>query len=188
MKMKLVVSALGLLALFAGSARAQEDSSKSVDVFAGYSYLRFDPNTAGVNSFSTNGGSANVAYNINSWLSGVADFGAYHNGNILSSGVDGTLSTYLFGPRISYRHYSRFTPFGQVLFGVGHASGSIAGSAHSNNAFATAVGGGVDVRVNHHWAVRPLQVDYLLTRFNEGAIHAKSENNLRVSSGVVFHF
>ena len=49
MKSKLVVCALALLALFAGSARAQEDRSK-VDIFAGYSYLRFNPSTSGVNS------------------------------------------------------------------------------------------------------------------------------------------
>ena len=188
MKMKLVVSALGLLALFAGSTRAQEDSSKSVDVFAGYSYLRFNPNTAGVSSFSTNGGSASVAYNVNSWLSGVADFGAYHSGNILGSGAEGTLSTYLFGPRISYRHYSRVTPFGEVLFGVARGSGTLAGTAKADNTFGMSVGGGFDYHLSRHWAVRPVQVDYLLTRFNEGAINARNENNLRVSTGVVFHF
>jgi len=188
MKVKLVVSALAALAFFAGSAPAQEDNSKSVDVFAGYSYLRFNPNTAGVGDFNTHGGSANVAYNVNSWLSGVADFGAYHNGNILGSGVDGTLSTYLFGPRVSYRHYRRFTPFAQTLFGVAHAGASVAGSSGSDNAFSMAVGGGVDVGLSRHWAVRPVQVDYLLTRFNEGALNRQNQNNLRVSTGVVFHF
>jgi|SRR5262249_54680644 len=187
MKLKLVVSAFALLALFVGSASAQEDRSK-VDIFAGYSYLRFDPNVAGVDSFHTNGGSANVAYNVNNWLSGVADFGAYHNGNILNSGVDGTLSTYLFGPRVSYRHFNRITPFGQVLFGVAHASASIAGTSGSDNAFAMTLGGGVDVGVSRHFAVRPFQVDYLLTRFDEGTGNARSQNNLRVSTGVVFRF
>jgi len=32
------------------------------------------------------------------------------------------------------------------------------------------------------------QVDYLLTRFNEGAVNRQNQNNLRVSTGVVFHF
>jgi outer membrane immunogenic protein len=187
MKVKLVVSALALLALFAGSSRAQEDRSK-VDVFAGYSYLRFDPNVAGADSFNAHGGSASVAYNVNNWLSGVADFGAYHNGNILNSGVDGTLSTYLFGPRVSVRRFNRVTPFGQVLFGVAHAGASIAGTRGSDNAFAMSVGGGVDIGVSRHFAVRPFQVDYLLTRFNEGTGDARSQNNLRVSTGVVFRF
>src|SRR5438876_1423471 len=53
------------------------------------------------------GGNASAAYNITSWLSGVADFGGYTNGNILNTHTSGTFSTYLFGPRVSYRHYSR---------------------------------------------------------------------------------
>ncbi len=186
MKGKLVVSLLALLTCFGGVAHAQDNSK--VDIFAGYSYLRFNPSTAGVSSFSTNGGSASISYNATHWLSGVADFGAYHSGNILNSGADGTLSTYLFGPRVSYRHYERITPFAQVLFGVAHASASIAGASASDNAFAMSVGGGVDVGISRHLAVRPVQLDYLLTRFNEGANGAQSQNNLRVSTGVVFRF
>jgi opacity protein-like surface antigen len=187
MKTKLVVCALAVLALFAGSARAQEDRSK-VDIFAGYSYLRFNPSTSGVDSFSMNGGSASLSYNATNWLSGVADFGAYHNGNILNTGADGTLSTYLFGPRVSYRHFSRVTPYGQVLFGVAHAGASVSGASGSDNAFAMAVGGGLDIGVSRHFAIRPVQVDYLLTRFNEGTGNAQSQNNVRVSTGFVFRF
>jgi hypothetical protein len=187
MKCKVVVSLLAFLTLFGGVARAQEDASK-VDIFAGYSYLRFSPSTAGVGSFNTNGGSASIAYNATHWLSGVADFGAYHNGNILNSGTDGTLSTYLFGPRLSYRRYRRITPYGQVLFGVAHGSAKFAGTGKSDNAFAMSVGGGLDVGVSRHFAIRPAQVDYLLTRFNETGTGAQSQNNLRVSTGIVFRF
>jgi hypothetical protein len=51
-----------------------------------------------------------------------------------------------------------------------------------------ALGGGVDVHVAHHFSVRPVQVDYLLTRFNEFGNGAQNQTNLRVSTGVVFHF
>src|SRR5713226_6342325 len=108
MKLKLVVSLLAVLSLFGVSAHAQD--TPKVDIFAGYSYVREKPSTSGVSSFSLNGGSASFAYNAKSWLSGVADFGAYHNGNILSTGASGTLSTFLFGPRVSYRHSGRITP------------------------------------------------------------------------------
>jgi len=187
MNTKLVVSLLAFLALFAGSARAQEESPK-VDVFVGYSYLRFNPNTSGVDSFGMNGGSASIAYNVNHWLSGVADFGAYHNGGILHTGLDGTLSSYLFGPRVSYHHYGRYTPFAQVLFGVAHAGASVSGASGSDNAFAMSVGGGLDVGFKRHLTLRPFQFDYLLTRFGEGTGSARSQNNLRVSTGVVFRF
>ena len=188
MKLRVVVSLLGLASLFAGAAQAQEER-KTIDVFAGYSYVRANPATSGVNGFSLNGGSASAAYNVNNWLSGVADFGGYTNSNILGSGVSGTLSTYLFGPRVSYRHYSRVTPFGEVLFGVAHTGSSFFNANNSQNAFAMTVGGGLDYRINSHWAVRAAKVDYLLTRFNEfGSSNTQTQNNLRVSTGVVFRF
>jgi hypothetical protein len=35
---------------------------------------------------------------------------------------------------------------------------------------------------------RPLQVDYLLTRFPQTGTGTQSQNNLRVSTGIVVHF
>jgi opacity protein-like surface antigen len=187
---KVVVCLLAFVSLLGVGAQAQEVSK--VDIFAGYSYLRENPSTSGVSGFSLNGGSASVAYNVNNWLSGVADFGGYHNGNILGTKVDGTLSTFLFGPRVSYRHFGRLTPFGEVLFGVAHANGSLSGSSttltSSDNAFAMSLGGGVDYRLSRRFAIRPIKVDYLLTRFSETGIGAQSQNNLRVSTGIVFRF
>jgi len=187
MKLRVVVSLLAFLSFSAAAAYAQE--TPKLDVFAGYSYVRENPNTAGVSSFSLNGGSASAAYHVKDWLSGVANFGGYHNGNILGTHTDGTLSTYLFGPRVSYRSFHGFLPFGQALFGVAHAGANIVGTSASRNAFGMALGGGVDYRVNNRFSIRPLQVDYLLTRFPEGASsNRQNQNNLRASAGVVVHF
>jgi len=188
MKLRVVVSLLGFASLFAVAAQAQ-DERHSVDVFAGYSYVRANPATSGANGFSLNGGSASVAYNVNNWLSGVADFGGYTNTNILGSGAGGTLSTYLFAPRVSYHRFSRVTPFGEVLFGVAHTGANFLVTANSQNAFAMTVGGGLDYRVSSHFSVRAAKVDYLLTRFNEfNTFGTQSQNNLRVSTGIVFRF
>jgi opacity protein-like surface antigen len=186
MKWKLLVSLLAMLTLLGATTQAQD--TPKVDIFAGYSYVRENPSTAGVSSFSLNGGSASFAYNANSWLSGVADFGGYHSGNILSTGTSGTLSTYLFGPRVSYRHSGRVTPFGEVLFGVAHAGASIAGATASDNAFAMSVGGGVDYKLTDRFAIRPIKVDYLMSRFSETGTGGNTQNNLRVSTGIVFRF
>jgi outer membrane immunogenic protein len=187
MRMRIVVSLLAFLSLYGGVAYAQD--TPKIDIFAGYSYVRENPSTSGIDSFSLNGGSASFAYHIKDWVSAVGDFGAYHNGNILGTGIDGTLSTYLFGPRISYHRDRRITPFAEVLFGVAHAGASIAGgTAGSQNAFAMTIGGGVDYRINHRLSLRPLQVDYLMTRFPEGTSSNQTQNNLRASTGVVIHF
>jgi opacity protein-like surface antigen len=187
MKLKLVVCSLAVLFLFGATARAQETAPK-IDVFAGYSYLQANPGIRGVDSFHLHGGSASIAYNYRSWLSGVADFGGYNNGNILNTGASGTLSTYLFGPRVSYRHLRRITPFGQVLFGVAHANSSAFGTGNSQSAFAMAAGGGVDYKLFDHFAVRPVQAYYLLTRFGVGTTGTQTQNNVRLSTGFVFRF
>jgi opacity protein-like surface antigen len=185
MKLRVVVSLLGFASLFGVAAQAQE--RKTIDVFAGYSFIRDNPSTRGAQSFDLHGGSASVAYNVNNWLSGVADLGGYHNTSILGGG--GTLSTYLFGPRVSYRRFGRVTPFGQVLFGVAHTGRALLATPNSQNAFAMTVGGGLDYRLSSHFSIRPAELDYLLTRFNEFTnTSAQSQNNLRVSTGIVFRF
>jgi opacity protein-like surface antigen len=185
MKTKVVVSLLVFASLFGVAAEAQE--RQPVEVFAGYSYVRANPATSSTNGFSLNGGSASISYNINNWLSGVADFGGYNNSSILGSGVNGTVATYLFGPRVSYRRFSRVTPFGEVLFGGAHVGTNVF-STSSQNAFAMTVGGGLDYRLSSHLSVRAAKVDYLLTRFAEPAMGTQNQNNLRVSTGIVLRF
>ncbi len=128
-------------------------------------------------------------YNINGWLSGVADFGGYSKHNILGNGVSGTLSTYLFGPRVSVRHFGRVTPFAEALFGVAHVGRNFLTTARGQTPFAMTVGGGLDYRVTSHFGIRAGQVDYLLTRFSEVSnTNQKTQDNLRVTSGLVFRF
>ena len=184
MKLKVWVSLLIVLALSTVSANAQERAPK-FDVFAGYSYVQANPGVTGADSFHLHGGNANVSYNINNWLGAVSDFGGYTNGNILS----GTFSTYLFGPRVSYRHYGRITPFGQVLFGVAHANAAAFNTTGTQNAFAMTAGGGVDYKLYDHFSIRPFQTEYLLTRFHEGTLPGnRTQNNFRVSTGFVVRF
>ena len=187
MKLKLVVFLLAVLSFFVATANAQETAPK-LDVFAGYSYLQANPGVTGFDSFHVHGGSASVAYNYKSWLSGVADFGGYSHGNVLGIGTSGTLSTYLFGPRVSYRHFHKITPFGQVLFGVGHADAKSFGTLNSQNAFAMTVGGGVDYKLLDHFSIRPVQAEYLLTRFGVGTRGTQTQDNVRLTTGFVFRF
>jgi opacity protein-like surface antigen len=97
--------------------------------------------------------------------------------------------TYTFGPRVSIHKLKVLTPYGQALFGGGHASGTLypAGAPTlSRNAFAMELGGGVDANISKHFAVRLAQVDYLFTDFPDG--FTNHEHNLRVTTGLVFRF
>jgi hypothetical protein len=186
MKLRFVVSLLAFGTIFGLSASAQE--VPKIDASVSYSYLRAKPASTGFGDFNLNGGSASVAYNVKDWLSGVADFGGYHVGSANGVNVNGTLATYLFGPRITYRT-RRFSPFAQALFGTAHAGSGVFGTSNSHSAFASAFGVGVDWNVRDRFSIRPIQVDYLLTHLPEiGNGNNQTQNNVRVSTGIVFHF
>jgi len=175
--MKKWVLIFGGLLLFSVAAKAQD--MPKVEVFGGYSFLRVSD---GGSSANANGGSASLAYNVTRSLGIVADFGGYHGDNTLG---DANVYSYLFGPKFAYRS-GRITPFVQALFGAAHVSvGGFGGSA-SENAFATALGGGVDWNATSHLGVRLIQAEYLLTKFNDGGNN--QQNSARVSAGIVFRF
>ena len=41
------------------------------EAFAGYNFIRYNPDSAFVPSFNLNGGNGQIAYNFNKWFSGV---------------------------------------------------------------------------------------------------------------------
>jgi len=196
MKWKVVVSLLGFLSMFSAASQGQEASGLSV--FGGYSYVRANPSdNSNLGGFSMNGGNFSAAYNVTGWLSGVADIGGYHASrplNCAALGCAGTGDfkgntwTYLFGPRVTFRHFGRVTPYAQVLFGVAHTTPNVFLTSNQTD-FAMSVGGGFDYHLSHHWSIRPLQLEYLQTRFKEFDVPGgDSQNNLRLSTGVVFRF
>lgn len=179
-----------------------------IELFLGYSYLRAVPtDTNGNRLVWLNGGSTSLAFNFNRYLGIVGDFGGFNDSRLqlTSAGApstvvdsDGTVFTYLLGPRFSYRKFSRVTPFAQVLFGAIHASdvtleSGCAGGActvlPSENSFALTAGGGFDFRLHHHIALRLIQAEYLMTRFDDLATGSTgTQNDIRLSTGLVFRF
>jgi hypothetical protein len=63
-----------------------------------------------------------------------------------------------------------------------HASGSLAPGNTvvdgSSNAFAMLAGGGLDIGLNRHFAIRALEGDYFITRLKNGV--NDRQNNLRL--------
>lgn len=191
--MKRLALLCGAMLLFAGLASAQD--SPKIEAFGGYSYLRANADGVGYNF---NGGSGSLAYNLTPWLGVVGDFGGYHwSGSGDFAGEDSTVVTYLFGPKVSFRR-GPITPFAQVLLGGAHISasdnecedvrihgnGTSCGSTSgSQSGFSMALGGGLDWNATSHIGIRLIQAEYLLTRFD-----SQSQNNARISTGVVIRF
>jgi hypothetical protein len=166
MKKIAALPVLLIVMLMPSAARAQK-----LQLFGGYSYFRQD-NPAG-------------KANLNGWeVSGalkgrVLGFAADFSGHYGSPfGPSTSLQTYLFGPQLSLP-LPIFSPYVHALVGgARESSGGI-----SDTAFATAIGGGIDTHIAPFFSYRLFQVDYLATRFG-----GSTQNNLRVSTGLVFNF
>lgn len=187
-------------------ARGLNTFTPRIEWFMGYTYLRAVPELANGNRLVyLNGGSTSVALNFNRFFGIVGDFGGFNDTRLLLTGAGpsvndqidkGTVFTYMGGPRLSYRKYDRVTPFVQVLAGGIHASEiTISGCAAdctllpSANAFALTAGGGLDVRIHHRIALRLIQAEYMMTRFdNLNTGSSASQNDIRLSTGLVFRF
>jgi hypothetical protein len=194
----LMISLVALLALGAAqSAHAQDAASTpKIEIFGGYSYMNANIVVSGTR-FNLNGASGSVAYNVNNWLGVVGDFGVYGSGNVAGESRSLTISSYQFGPRISLRGHA-LVPFGQVLLGGGHATGTLyttslgngAAPLGANNGFMLTAGGGVDWKMNHTIGIRIIQTEYLYSQFLNAATGSNSnhQNNLRISAGILFSF
>jgi opacity protein-like surface antigen len=183
-----VVAVAMLASVGARSAHGQEASglTPQFDVSGSYSFLRANAANSG-GGFNVNGGSASFAFNFSDRLAVVADGGAYRFGG-LPAGLSSNLYTYLAGPRILLRKIGPFTPFAQVLAGGARLTANSGGLGAGENAFSMAVGGGLDFPLRGHLTVRVIQGEYLLTRFNNVNGASATQNNVRVSAGVVFRF
>jgi outer membrane protein OmpA-like peptidoglycan-associated protein len=182
------------------SSSGSSDTYPAVDLFVGYSFVRFstntfvNPTTTIKETFNWHGLTGALAGNVNRWFSLVADIGAYRIKDLPPS-ISGSAYTYLFGPQFSHRG-QHWTPFVHTLFGGAtladiQVSTTPSPSAFFNrsfsaNSFATALGGGVDANFNKHIGARVFQVEYLMTRFTDG--NNNKQNNLRASAGLVLHF
>ncbi len=136
------------------------------EIFGGYSYERASGGT------NLNGWEASVTGNVIPWLGLEADL----------SGHYGTYNShsFLFGPRFAIPGMGKFTPYVHALFGAVHDS---SGGIFANTSFGTALGGGLDVELIKPVAVRVIQVDDVVTHFN-----STTQNNARISTGLVFRF
>lgn len=192
--MRISVFIAGALLISGTVAWAQEAPSTPVaEVGLNYSYARINPGGA-IPGFNQNGGSGYIEYNLNRVVGLVADLGAYHNTAINKFDVDNTTFTYLFGPRFNWRR-SRFTPYVQTLVGGARLntlfdpSLTTAPVASTQNVFAAALGGGIDVNLTRHLVLKPAQLEYFMLQTPSGVQNLSyAQNNLRYSAGIAFRF
>ena len=195
---------LFLAALFVPMILGAQDAPR-VEVFGGYSYLRNSSN-------NFNGWEGQASFNFNRFLGVTADVDGHYRTVAqfaplagFSASANQRLYTFLFGPTATAR-FGKHDVYAHALFGGAHSSlgagvslpiiGTISSGVTGATAFGMALGGGLDLGITDHIAIRPAQVDYLYTRFstldaistglfsNSGA----HQNSFRYSGGLVFRF
>ena len=176
-----------LLALFGTvlAAKAQEESSK-YEVYGGYYYIRFNinanlPGVAPSATYNGYGGGGQLEYKAKNWLGVVGDLSGYEATSTGNGAFVGAFLTYLFGPRVNFRH-GKLTPFAQTLFGGIRTTDGIGESTGAENNFAMTAGGGIDFKVSRYVSVRPMQAEYFMTKMPNGLNNR--ENNLRIGAGI----
>jgi hypothetical protein len=187
-----VIQVVAFAACFIFSIAA-EAQAPGGNVFFGYSYYSTD--LSSIDRASTNGWEASVEGKVVPFLGFVADFDSHYGSqnfvvpcaNPVESGspsctnvnADVTEHNFLFGPRVSFSA-GKFRPFAEALVGGAHVD--VNNGVGSNTSLATAFGGGLDYKIIKPIAWR-LQGDYVQTRF-----FSTTQNNVRISTGIVFRF
>ncbi len=184
-----------------------QDNPKA-EVFGGYSYLRSGGSSG--NSFNGWEGQATTFLTPHFGVTGDVS-GSYRTTSldVFGTGLTGSANqhvyNFLFGPTVR-APFGKSAVFGHALFGASRASlnagvgipiiGGFSTGVNSATGFGMALGGGIDIGLSQHFAIRPAQVDYVYTRFNSvDALAAglststnNHQNNFRYSAGIVIRF
>jgi hypothetical protein len=200
---------------------AQQETSQVATrgtLFGGYSLLHSSNDLGSTSIGSSNfnlGGSlggweAQGTYNFTRHFGVTADFSgnskqlAGFSALGFSAGTRQHMYDMLFGPTVT-GYFGKSSVFGHALFGVALSSlnagvtapivGGFSVPLDSSNSFAMAFGGGMDIGISRHFAIRAAQVDFIRTNFNTldsltglTSGTSTSQNNFRYSGGVIWRF
>lgn len=207
-KLIIVSAVLGAAALLAVNAGAQSMATATsapvtprAELFLGYSY--FYPNATasgylpnGIVPVSSclcaipDGGGAGITYDFNRWLGLTIDASAHvgGKGNTNATRI-GNADAYNLdiGPQFKLRH-RHFEPFAEVLFGEDRLAPS---AFHQDTSFGMLAGGGLDLPIWRHVAIRAVQADFVYANHHFGpspAVPVTNVRGLRLQAGVVFRF
>ena len=188
-----------------------------LEVFGEYSYLHFAPTLFGRSSVSFNGGGGGAQLNFLKLFGIKGEFMGYGSttftrtfatsvilpsGAVIPAGTynaQGNMFTYLFGPVIRIP-IPIVKPFGEVLFGGSNTNGYVnleksiitgggtISRSPTQHPFTMAVGGGLDISVSSRISIRPVEFDYVLTRYTNPLTSTNNQNNFRYCGGIVFKF
>jgi hypothetical protein len=162
------------------------DSLGHLEVAVNYNAMRANVITG--DTFWIQGGSVQVHGQFWRGLGVVADVAGQHTTNINSSGVALDMVTVTFGPRYTWSPaHSRYSLFGEGLVGDAFAYNglfpTISGPSTSSSDLAVKTGGGMNLSLSRHVALRAFEALWLRTQLPNTTTNV--QNNLQLGAGIV---
>jgi hypothetical protein len=167
--------AMFMVAIMAWPLTARAQNTPRLELFGGYSYVRFDSKTfgfadnSGLNGFDVMA-AGNLTYGFGVLVEASGNYDSHMN-----------FRDVVFGPQFLYPR-GKNTFFGHVLFGKGESSVRV-GTGPRDTGTVIQFGGGIDRDISSRFAIRIIQTDYFHTH-----LFQQPQNNFRFSTGLVYHW
>ena len=192
---------IAALCMFVLLAAAQDQPAPKWELYGGYSF--FYPN-ADVHAMlpggllpvssplesSPRGVAASITYDFNRWfgltLDGSTHLGSGETGLVMR--IDDTaFSNLSFGPKVTFRS-AHVSPFLEALLGDQRLTPD---AFHDIDKLGFMVGGGLDVNLSRHIALRLFRADYVVSSYRYGPSVTTPSTDLRgvrLQAGIAFNF
>jgi outer membrane protein OmpA-like peptidoglycan-associated protein len=196
----MLLAAFAILCGLSTFVAAQEPLSPKWEFYGGYSFFHPGADVHGVlpqgllpvgSRLEANprGIGAGVTYDFNRWLGITLDSSTLWNSGETGTGrVDDTaLSNLSLGPKITFRQ-AHFSPFLEVLVGDHRL---MPDAFHDIQKLGVMAGGGLDVNLTRHVALRLLRADFVYSNYRYGPSATTPETEIRgvrLQSGLVLMF
>jgi outer membrane protein OmpA-like peptidoglycan-associated protein len=191
---------IAVLFTFATLAAAQDQPAPKWELYGGYSFFqpgadvhsqlpgalspissRMEANPRGVG--------LSVTYDFNRWFGLTLDTSTHWGsgeGGLQKRIDDAALSTLSIGPKVTFRSH-RFAPFVEALVGDHRL---MPDAFHDIDKIGLLVGGGLDINLSEHVALRLFRADFVLSNYKYGppTVSATDIRGLRAQVGLNFMF
>jgi outer membrane immunogenic protein len=150
---------------------------------AGFDYAYFHANAppGECGCFSLEGFGGGFAINGIHGISGVVDLATAKADSVNGTTQNIRIFNVLGGPRYSFRTRSRFTPYGQALFGASQEFSTLT-FATNRNAFAVSGGVGVNRALGRYFGWKIVEASYVYSKL-PNAVN-DHQNDLRITTGI----
>jgi outer membrane protein OmpA-like peptidoglycan-associated protein/opacity protein-like surface antigen len=196
----MLTATIAVLCTFAALAAAQDQPAPKWELYGGYSFFHPGADVHGQlpgallplsSRLEANprGAGASITYDFNNWFGLTLDTSTHWGSGEASLPRridDAAFSNLSFGPKVTFRH-EHFAPFVEVLVGDHRL---MPDAFHDVDKLGLMLGGGLDVNLSRHVALRVIRADFVASNYRYGPPGTPSTDirGVRLQAGLNFMF